>query len=256
MDASISAVIVDDEVRSRLSLKALLDRNFPEVSVVGMAASCQEARTLIRAQDPDLLFLDIDMPVETGFDLLASLPNHRFQVVFVTAFDQFAVRAFRANAMDYLLKPVVVEDLLDAITKVRSAIAAKLPERLQAAFQNLRNNLDSRKVDRLSLHDHQGTHIVETKEISYLEADTNYTHFHLCGGRRIVACHPLKDYEEILGPEGFFRVHRSFMINMAQLLAFSHAPTPEAKLKDGTRVEVSRRRIPQFQEEVRKWKVV
>jgi two-component system, LytTR family, response regulator len=254
---NLKTLIVDDELHCRLALKSLLDGHFPQVSLVGMAAHCAEARDLIAATKPDIVLLDIAMPGENGFDLLYSLPNRCFQVVFVTAHEQFAVRAFRASAVDYLLKPVSVDDLREALTKAQQLMPFAFPMIAQDdALQQLHQSLQTKRLDRISLQNNQGVDLVDIDDIHYLEADTNYTRFHLQGGRKIVACHTLKDYEEILEPEGFFRVHRSFLINMQHLRTYSQTPNPEAVLKDGTRVEVSRRRAPLFHEAVRKWKLL
>jgi two-component system, LytTR family, response regulator len=256
-NASLKVLIVDDELHSRLTIRSLLMDQFPRMELVGMASNCVEARKLIVLHDPDLVLLDISMPGETGFDLLYALPDRRFQVVFVTAHEQFAVRAFRASAVDYLLKPVDVEDFKVAVAKAQAALYLSSAYNHQAAnLEQLYESLKAKRIDRLALPHQQGVDMVEFKEIQYLEADVNYTRFHIQGGRKLVACHPLKHYEEVMEPEGFFRVHRSFMINMAHLRQYIQNPTMEAILKDGTRLEVSRRRAPSFHEEVLKWKLV
>lgn len=250
----LKALIVDDELNGRQALRRMIGR-CPEVTLVGMAGSAGEAKMQIISSDPDLVFLDISMPGGSGFDLLDSLPNRRFQVVFVTGYEEFAVRAFRASAIDYLLKPVVQEDLQDAISKASRIIAMDgLATPMSDTFAQLNQSLKTKRISRIALQKTQGVDLVEIKEISYLEADVNYTRFHLANGRKIVACNTLRHFEQILELEGFFRVHRSYLINMEHLQAYQQSPATEAVLKNGTRVEVSRRRAASFHEEVLKWK--
>lgn len=254
MPTSLKTLVVDDELLSRLTIQSLLDDHFPEVKVVGMAANITEARSLILSTDPELVLLDISMPGGNGFDLLDALPDRRFQVIFVTAFEQFAVRAFRASAVDYLLKPVDVDDLRTALHKAtQNHLAEKALVLQQGSLSDLARSLHTKRLERLSLQNTQGVDIVDIQDIHYLEADINYTRFHLQAGRKIVACHTLKHYEDVLEPEGFFRVHRSYLINMRHLKQFVQNPVTEAVLRDGTRVEVSRRRAPLFHDEVKKW---
>lgn len=250
---NLKALIVDDELHSRLSLRSMLLGKFPEVTLVGMMASIADAQSQISTSDPDVVFLDISMPGGSGFDLLDALPNRRFQVVFVTGHEEFAVRAFRASAIDYLLKPVVLEDLQDAVSKVKRIVAMDgLAAPTADAFAQLNQSLKTKRISRIALQKTQGVDLVEIGEISYLEADVNYTRFHLANGRKILACHTLRHFEEILEPEGFFRVHRSYLINMEHLQAYLQSPFTEAVLKNGIRVEVSRRRAASFHEEVLK----
>ena len=255
MSSKLKALIVDDELHSRLSLRGMLNSNFPELEVTGLAGNVAEARERIAESYPDLVFLDISMPGGSGFDLLAALPDRCFKVVFVSAYEEFAVRAFRASAIDYLVKPIVLEELKEAIAKAKRTIALDGIIPLDSdAISRLSLSLKTKRIHRIALQKTHGVELIELEEICYLEADENYTRFHLTNGRKIVACNTLRHFEDILAPEGFFRVHRSYLINMDHLQTYLQSPGTAALLKNGVRLEVSRRRAASFHEEVLKWK--
>ncbi len=253
LSLAIKAILVDDELASRNTLRNLLEAHCPAVQVVGIATNVQEAQFLIASCDPDLVFLDISMPGGTGFDLLAAVGQRRFQVVFVTGHEEFAVRAFRASAVDYLLKPVALEELVEALAKVSQVLRAGAGAKGGDRLGQLKESLHTRRIERLALQKLQGVDLVEIQDISHLEADLNYTRFHLAQGKKIVACHTLKYFEEFLEAEGFYRIHRSYLVNLRQMGAFTQSPVMEVVMKNGTRLEVSRRRAPGLQQELSKW---
>lgn len=255
MGSNLNALIVDDESHCQEMLASLLQRHCPEVTVVGIASSAADARALITSTRPHVVFLDIAMPGESGFDLLQSIAERDFQVVFVTAYEQFAVRAFRASALDYLLKPVSDVDLRESVDKVVAHYRTEpVPAHHDHSLAELYRSLQTKRLDRITIPKQNGIDVLELQDIQYLEADINYTRFHLHGDRRVVACNTLGHFEEILEPEGFFRVHRSYLINLRHLQAYQQSPVSEAILKTGVRLEVSRRRAALFNEAVRKWR--
>lgn len=249
MNQHLKALIVDDDHHSRLSLASMLAAHFPEVNVVGAVGNCADARQVINTNAPDLVFLDISMPGENGFDLLASYPERKFHVVFVTGHEEFVLRALRASAVDYLLKPLLLDEFCAAVAKVQSLVNSVETEADPTfSFSDLSRTLKAQRIDRITIHHQQGAIVLGLGEILYLEADGNYTMIFTANGRKILSSRTLLDYEKILGPEGFFRIHRAYLVNLKAISSYRNSPIPEVILVDGQRLEVSRRRIPGFTE--------
>ena len=250
----LHALIVDDESLARESLVYLLQEYCAEtLTVVGSASSAAEARLLLQTKTVDTLFLDISMPLENGFELLASLPEGKYGVVFVTAYHQYALRAIKANAVDYLLKPVNIEELRAAIGKLRRIQQYTATDRttyessLQDAIEAIQT--ERKEVTRLTLPQQQGLSIVEVKDIVHLEADSNYTIFYIKDGKRIVVAKTLKEFEEVLDEAVFVRIHKSHIVNLDYLKSFS-AMNSAVTTTVGTELAVSRRRWSEFTEKV------
>ncbi|SFF30017.1 LytR/AlgR family response regulator transcription factor [Thermoflexibacter ruber] len=208
-------VIIDDEEKHRNLIKSILKEE-KNLLCSGEATCVAEGLALIEETSPDLVLLDIDMPDGTGFDLLKSISPIDFQVVFITAHDEFAVKAFKFSALDYLLKPIDPEELLLAVQK-----APKVQQQSQNQLQlaTLLSNVESfsQQVKKLVLKDSDNIYIVSTQEILYLQAHNNYTSFFLTENRKIVVSKTLKEYEQLLENSGFFRTHQSYLINLAYL---------------------------------------
>lgn len=249
----LRALIVDDETLGRQTLKEFLLRYCPgEVEVVGMAASAEEARWGVNQHEPDVVFLDVEMPRENGFDFLRSIPDREFAVVFVTAYDHYALRAIRASATDYLLKPIDVDELQDAVRKLsemrraRNARETSYNTRLNAVLENTSNN--RQKLARLIVPSLHGFSVVAVDDILHCKAENNYTSIHLRTGEQVLACKPLKEYDELLEGSEFFRVHKSFLVNLQHVRGFlrSDLGGGTVMLTGGVSVEVSRRRKDQL----------
>ncbi|GAB4194827.1 MAG: LytTR family DNA-binding domain-containing protein [Thermoflexibacter sp.] len=208
-------VIIDDEEKHRNLIKSILKEE-KNLLCSGEASCVAEGLALIEETSPDLVLLDIDMPDGTGFDLLKSISPIDFQVVFITAHDEFAVKAFKFSALDYLLKPIDPEELLLAVQKAQK-VQQQSQNQLQLA--TLLSNVESfsQQVKKLVLKDSDNIYIVSTQEILYLQADNNYTSFFLTENRKIVVSKTLKEYEQLLENSGFFRTHQSYLINLAYL---------------------------------------
>jgi two-component system LytT family response regulator len=232
----IRVLLVDDEEGKRRYLHGLLQAH-PDLEVIGEAGTIAEARALIDRSPPDLLFLDVEMPGGSGFDLLEQLGNWPFAVIFITAFQRYAIQAIRFSAFDYLLKPVQPDELADALRRYRERTPvldrARKQEQLLA---NLRQT-DSTGL-KLTLTQGDRTYFVPPKEISHCLADDNYTELHLHEGRRFTSARTLKEYDEMLSPFGFLRIHRSSLVNRIHV---SHLENTHVVLKGGARLEVSRR---------------
>lgn len=233
----VRAMIVDDEAEARGILRELLRRKAPEVQVMAEASSVQEARPLIAQHTPRLLFLDVQMPGGDGFELLKRLGRWDFDVIFVTGNSRHAIQALRFSALDYLMKPVVGDELRAAIDRH----IAKRGANMEVQHDLLHNiaQPDERTM-KLTLTSGDRSYFVDPAEVVWCEADVNYTNLHLADDRRFVSARTLKDYEDMLAPLGFLRTHRSYLVNRAHVDHFDRSGF--VVLRNGRRVEVAGRR--------------
>lgn len=237
----MKAILIDDEAKGRSALKNLLTLLDDSVQVVAEASSVAEGVALIDDSEPELVFLDIQMDDGTGFDVLEQIRYKDFQLIFVTAHDEYALRAFRYSAIDYLTKPVDPDLLQDALLKVReNSEKYDLNLKLEALVQN------RSKVQKLALPSLKGIELVKKEEVVRCESSNNYTVFHLKDKKQIVVTKTLKEFEEMLSPEGFFRIHQSHLVNLDAVVRFLKEDGGYALMEDGTRVEVSRRKKEAF----------
>jgi two-component system, LytTR family, response regulator len=247
----IQALIVDDEEFARENLRMLITDFCPDVEVSGMASSAAEARKMAEELMPDLVFLDIMMPGEDGFGFLSSLEGRSFQVIFTTAFREYALRAIRESAVDYLEKPIDIEELIRAVEKAAARIREKkgagIPEdRLNRILHEIAL---SNTVEKTVIPTRDGFAVVRNADIIHLEASENYTTLYCAGGKRYVSSKSIKTFEDRLDPAMFIRVHKSHIINFTQhLREFSRAEGHVAVMSDGARIPVARRKLPEFLE--------
>jgi two-component system LytT family response regulator len=248
---SIHALIVDDEEFARENLRMMLEDFCPGVVVDGMASNAREARKMVEECNPDVIFLDIMMPGEDGFDFLKSLDTRNFQIVFTTAFREYALRAIRESALDYLEKPIDIEELQLAVQKVRARVEEKKSpgitgERMSRILEDIAL---TNTVEKTIIPTKDGFAVIRNAEIIHLEASENYTTLYCAGGKRYVSSKSIKAFEERLDPRMFFRVHKSHIINMANhLREFNRADGNLAILSDGTQIPVARRKLQEFLE--------
>lgn len=254
----LSALIVDDEDLARENLKMLIDEFCPEIEVCGMAGNVKQARELIHEKKPRVVFLDIRMPSGSeGFELLDEVKDEKFLVVFVTAFKDYAVRAFNANAIHYVLKPVDIEDLKIAVQKLVEASATfeTYPETFNqyvSTLKNLSDNLvHNKSSNKISISHSKGIKIIDDFSINYIEADGNCSSIHFNDGSRYLDTRTLGIYEEILNPARFFRTHKSYIINLDQLVEYISEDGYFAVLKSGNRIPVARNRVPDFTQRIK-----
>jgi two-component system LytT family response regulator len=254
---SINAIIVDDEEYSRKSLFFLIENYCPEVKVRGIARSVLEARSFLKSDVIDLVFLDIAMPVEDGFSLLPYLKKNITSVIFTTAFNQYAIKAIKASAVDYLLKPIDIQELQNSILKASEWMALLGVDNSrkiihESMFNSLNENLnDIKKIRKINLPHSNGFHVLNVQNILYIQADSNYSIFHVENGEKIIVSKHLKEYEGILDDCGFCRIHKSTMINLTHLLNYSNKKGLIVKMSDNSEHSVSRRRSPEFMETVK-----
>lgn len=242
----IKAMIVDDEQSSIDLLQWLLTQYCPDISATRSARSVQEAIPLIQSFRPDILFLDIQMPHQSGFDLLTTIDNWNFEVVFTTAYNEFAIQAIRFSALDYLLKPIDEAELKKAVERYKAKrIYAPAGQLL---FRNFIQNISMGRKEhfKLALADATEVKYVQLAEIIRLQAESNYTHIYLSGNKVFVSAKTLKEYDEILQGHHFLRVHKSHLVNPAHIESYDKQGL--LLMSDGSEVEVARRKREYLQQ--------
>jgi len=249
----LRAIVVDDEDLARKNLVMLLEEYCSEIEVIGEAGNIDDAENIIESSSPDVVFLDIRMPSGSeGFDLLERIDKKDFFVIFVTAFKDYAVQAFNANAAYYILKPIDIDDLKQAVTKVvemRSAFQVA-PENFSTYFESIRNLSDNlvhnKPSNRIAISHTKGIKIIEDNTIVHLEASGNCTMLHFEDGSRYLDTRTLKIYEELLDPKKFVRVHKSHIINLNYLTEYLNDDGHYAILSGKHHIPVARNRVSDF----------
>ena len=237
----IKAVIIDDEVHCLDTLSMLLDDYCKDVQVMDRCLSASEAMISIKKNQPDLIFLDIEMPVMNGFDLLMQFDNISFSVIFTTSYNQYAIKAIRFSALDYLLKPVDPKELVAAISKIQVQHHKPGIEQFEMMvdyMQQKKNGFQNIAVPTL-----EGFEMIPAVELVRCEAENNYTHLFLKSGKKITACRTLKEMEEHLKEFSFFlRVHHSYLVNLNEIAKYIRGEGGYLVMNDGATVNVSRSR--------------
>lgn len=240
----ISAVLVDDEPLAIKTLRLLLEKHCPEISIVGECNNITDAYSMILEKRPKLIFLDINMPNGTGLELLERFQDVDLEVIFTTAHQEHAIHALRLSALDYILKPISSEDLKNAVQRF-------MKKKWSSDYHLLAQILQEKTLTRFAVPAVDGIRIINTKEILYLSADKNYTTVHL-PDEDIISSKPLGDYEKLLRDHGFFRIHRSFIINLRRLLKFKKGKEAQVVLDNGMELDVSRNRKDELIREIEK----
>lgn len=244
MVSKITTLIVDDERDSRQTLLSFLTKYCPDVEVVAEAASVAEAVQAIRRTAPELVFLDINMPREDGFELFRKIPQPDFKVVFVTAYDAYALQAFRHHALNYILKPLDINELMETIERVRKLQEPRINEqRLQALLQALPKPV---VPDRIALPVLDGLIYVYLDDIIRCEADGNYTSVYFTNRSKLVVSRTLGVYEELLRDRGFARVHHQYLINLKHVERYQRGRGGTVIMSDKKEITVSQRRKDEF----------
>jgi len=243
----ITAVQVDDEASAREFLRARLGEVAPEVTVLGEANNIDDAARLIAEKKPQLVFLDVEMPGGNGFELLKRLGHWDFDVIFTTGYSKYAIQAIRFSALDYLLKPVQTDELRAAIDRHKERREAMTVDVQQHFLSNIAQ--PSETQFKLTITHGDRTHAIAPADITWCQADDNYTALHLIDDRRFISARTLKDYDEMLTPLGFLRVHRSSLVNRKHVDGIDGEG--RVRLSNGTRLEVSRRRLEEVTRELR-----
>lgn len=239
---SYKAIIVDDIEQARTTLKQDLKVYAPDFEVIGEAGGVVEGAKLLKQIEPDILFLDIQMQDGSGFDLLDLLSDVNFKIIFITASDAHAIKAFRYAAIDYLMKPIDPDELKIALEKFRSS---NINENDKYQFLNERLKNHSKPNERLALHSQDKIQIVEIKEIVRCESSVNYTTFFFTSGNQIVVTKTLKEFEDLLNEQGFFRVHQSHLVNTKMIKEYVKVEGGHLVMNDNSMIPVSVRKRPE-----------
>ena len=236
----IKAIIVDDEPYCCESLGTLLQRFCPEVKVADICHNGVSALKAIKETAPQLVFLDIEMPKMNGFELLEKLGEINFQLIFTTSYDQYAIKAIRYSALDYLLKPVDRDELQRAVQKVALRLKNPLPEQIEILLQKL--NYPGTPVAKIAIPTLEGLHMIPVESLISCTADSNYTILHLKNKQKVIASRTLKEIEEVLEDFSFARVHHSHLVNLNEVEKYIRGEGGYLMMSDGTTVDVSRSR--------------
>ncbi|MGA0557025.1 LytR/AlgR family response regulator transcription factor [Larkinella sp. VNQ87] len=246
----MKALIIDDEPDNVRLLALQLNRHCPQVELVGQFTDSAEGLRGIQSLRPSLVFLDIEMPLMNGFQLLERLGDISFHIVFVTAYDQYAVRAFRFSALDYLLKPVDTVDLIAAVRRAETTarIHPQQLELMRQYYPTSMAGIASPAKGRIALPHASGMVFVDTKQIIYCEADSNYTRFHLEGGQQYVVSRTLGDVQEVFETRDFLRVHRQYMVNLEHIQKLVKGEGTYLLLSNGVSIPVARQQKDRLME--------
>jgi len=240
------AILVDDEPDGIRTLQKMLELHCPQVTIEGTSPNATVARQQIRDIQPDVIFLDIQMPGQSGLELLTELPSKNFEVIFVTAHNEYMLQALQYSAADYLLKPVDEDRLIEAVQRVEKRLeTGKKEERTEALLHNL-SKTGSPSEMRLCLPTLKGFIISKLENIIYCEAERSYTVFHLEGNKTVTVSKPLLDYDNLLQDTSFFRIHKSFLINLLHVKEYQRGEGGLVIMSDNAEIEVSRRKKDQF----------
>jgi len=243
----IRTVLIDDESNSLEMMEWLLKTYCPQVQIEAMCNAASKGIEAINKYKPDVVFLDIEMPHMNGFDMLEEFEKLTFDVVFCTAYDQFAIKAFKYSALNYLLKPVDPEDLKETIRRIEERKGSPSREQLELLLENIRQSVKP-TAQRIALTTGDGMIFVPTAEILYCEAESNYTNVVLLGGKKILVSKVLKEIDEALAGQDFFRIHNSYLVNLNHITKFVRGDGGYVVMQDGSSVGISRSRRQEFME--------
>lgn len=244
---TLKVVIVEDEKNSREGLRNLIEEFCTDTEVKGMASSVDEGIALIKEVKPDLLMLDIEMQTATGFDLLEKLGEVNFDVIFTTAYEQYAIKAIKFSAIDYLLKPIDVNELVQAVDRVKAKRNnTNSNQQVELLLKNLK--LENPKTHKITLSTSEGMVFIPVTEIIRCEAQGAYTTFFLKENKKILVSKNLKEYESLLSDYNFFRIHNSHLINLGEVERYIKSDGGYVVMKDGSQVAISNTRKDEFLE--------
>jgi two-component system, LytTR family, response regulator len=249
----MKAFIIDDEENNISNLKFLLQHDCEGVNVVGTYTRADTARQALNYLQPDVVFLDINMPEETGFQFLEKLPERNFQVVFVTAYSDYALQAIKASAVDYILKPVRIDDLQEAVQKAKQRMADKedRPASQVLINQLLQTVKSGNMPSKIALPQLGGYTFLDIDEIITLQADSNYTIVHKKNMQKVVVSRTLREFEELLTDGKFLRIHKSHIINLTCVNEYSTTDGGTVKMDDGSVWSISRRQLDTFLQQMK-----
>ena len=242
MTDTIRTIIIDDEEDGREALRLAIEQFCPQVQLVALCGSPQEGLSKIQELDPDLVFLDVQMPKMSGFDLLEKLGQINFEVIFVTAFDKYAIKAIRFSALDYLLKPVDIDELVSAVERVNQRSTSAI--HYQSLFTNVKSPHE--ELTRLAIPSENEIFFENLQDIIYCQADGSYTVLHLVADKKITVSKTLKEFENILPDQKFCRIHHSTLVNMDHVVKYIRGEGGYVMVTGNQHLDVSRRKKESF----------
>jgi two-component system, LytTR family, response regulator len=248
MEGTIRTVLVDDDKTSLLTLQTLLVKHFPEVNIIGSAMTVKDAIALIDETKPEMVFLDVNLPDGEGFDVMEGVSYRRFQVIFVTAFDKYAVRAFEFSALHYIVKPATYDGLKTAFDRFRET--REKDEDIEDRLSVLKESLKGAQ-EKIIIPSSDGLNVVKLGDVMRLEADDVYTTFYLSNGQKFVASKSMNNYEKILEDLPFSRIHSKHLINLVYVKRYLKGKGGSVIMEDNTEVEVSVRKKADFLEKLK-----
>lgn len=239
----VKAVVIDDDIANSEELREMLEKYFPEIIVTAVCINGSEGIKAINSWHPELVFLDIEMPDMNGFEMLEQIPDISFEVIFTTSFNKYAIKAIRFSALDYLLKPVQLEELRSALDRFSGKSAPGKDSKAR-----IKNYLDNRNAGKpadfkLALATTEGIYFIAPHDIFYCEGQVNYTLFHLSGKRKLLSSKTLKEYDDLLSDQQFIRIHKSYLVNRRHITSITN--DHKVLMHDGTQVEISKRKFPE-----------
>lgn len=240
---TLKAVLIDDELNSIDVLKILIAQYCPNVNVIGTAQDASSGSKLINHCEPDLVFLDIEMPSASGFDMLDRISKKNFQTIFITAYDHYALRAIKYYTLDYLLKPVDIDELVSAVHKAEEKMRH---EYTYSALDIVKKYINRETTSKIAIPTANGLQFVGIADIVRCEADGNYTRMHVLGNQNYLITRTLKDYEELLASHNFIRIHHAHLINLAHIEKYVKGEGGYVIMTDGSVVDISKRKKQEF----------
>ncbi|MDE3214127.1 MAG: response regulator transcription factor [Bacteroidota bacterium] len=240
----IKAILVDDELYSLQNLQNKLEGFCPDVKVLATTQKPEEAIVLIRQLKPDVVFLDIEMPKMSGFRMLEELGDYDFDIIFTTAYNHYSIDAIRISAFDYLIKPIGIEELQQAVERLKKNLFRNTRERIDI-LNNSMSDLKSQD-NKIAISTSEGIEFIPIRDIIHIESRSNYSKIFLRGNKSLVVTRILKEFEEMLGPYNFYRVHNSHLINLNYLHKYIRSQGGQVMLDDGTVLDISRRKKDEF----------
>jgi two-component system LytT family response regulator len=235
----LKAIIIDDEPYCCEILAAMLEAESPQIQVLAICNNGEEGLNAIRKHNPDLVFLDVEMPKMNGFEMLEHLPVN-FHLIFTTAYDQYALKAIRFSALDYLLKPIDREDLKQAVQKAEEKLQIPMAQQLEVLMQKIKQPLNP--ISKIALPTMEGLQMISIETIICCESDDNYTKLVLKNGKKLLVTRSLKEIEESLEQHSFLRVHRSYLVNLNEIEKYIKGEGGYLTMSDGYTVDVSKSR--------------
>ena len=236
----LTALIIDDEEKGRLVLRQKLADHCPDVVVIGEADGGENGKSMIESLRPDVVFLDIEMPGINGFEMLNKLNEKNFHLIFTTAYNQYAIKAIKFAAFDYLLKPIDIEELKTAISRIRNLKTADVSGQLEVLTLNSQKNI--KNFNKIAIPTLDGFSFFDLNELIHLDADSNYTLLHFTENRKILASRTLKEFEDQLEEERFIRLHNSHLVNVSFITRYIKGEGGQVVLANGKINDVSRRK--------------